>query len=100
MMTSTYFIEIFGGNKLTVDAHINKFTQGNDPQEHINRCESEWKRIRYKDQRVWPHLFLSTLDDLPKKWYKIEGSQGDNFNWKTLKENFIKNFSFKPQQDH
>ena len=43
---------------------------------------------------MWPHLFPSTLANLPNKWYKIEEARGDTFTWKTLKQNFIKEFSF------
>ena len=47
--SSTYFIKIFVGKKLTVEAHISKFLPENDPKEHIDHCEKEWKRIRYRD---------------------------------------------------
>ena len=30
----TYFIEIFGGKKLTLEANINKFLPRSNPQEH------------------------------------------------------------------
>ena len=49
---------------------------------------------------MWTHLFPSTLDDLPNKWYKIEEVRGDTFTWKTLKQNFIKDFSFSPDDEH
>ena len=39
-------------------------------------------------------MFPTTLDDLPNKWYKIEEARGDTFTWQTLRENFIKDFSF------
>ena len=41
-------------------------------------------------------MFLTTLDDFPNKWYKLEEARGDTFTWKTLRENFIKDFSFIP----
>ena len=37
-------------------------------------------------------MFPTTLDDLPNKWYKIKEAQGDTFNWKYVKDNFIKDF--------
>ena len=85
MTTLTYYIEIFGGNKLIVEANIIKFLTRKDPQEHIENCEIEWKRIGYKDERMWPHLFPSTLDNFPNKWYKIEEAYRDTFTWKPLK---------------
>lgn len=65
-------MEIFEGKKLAAEAQILKFVQGKDPEEHIARCESEWKRLGYRDERAWPHMFPNTLDDLPLKWFKLE----------------------------
>lgn len=45
MTTSTFFVERFRGNKLTAKAQITKFTEGNNPQKHIQECENEWKRL-------------------------------------------------------
>ena len=70
--TLNLFIERFGGKKLTKQAQIHVFTQGQDPENHIRTCEKEWRRLGHKDERIWPHLFPSTLDDLPNKWYKME----------------------------
>ena len=72
MTTSMFFMERFGGKKLTVKVKIPKFIQGKDPEEHIARCESEWKRLGYRDERAWPHMFPNMLDDLPSKWFKLE----------------------------
>ena len=72
------------------------FIQGKDPEEHIITCKKEWKRLGYKDERTWPHLFPSTLFEFPNKWHKMEESRRETFFWKSLKNNFIKNFSFSP----
>ena len=93
----TYFVERFGGNKLTQQAQILLFTQGQNPEDHIKICEKEWRILGYKDERAWPHLFPSTLADLPNKWYKMEEARGETFLWHKLKENFIKDFKFIPQ---
>ena len=58
------------------------------------------EKIGYHDEIAWPHMLLNTLDDLPNKWYNIEESRGETFNWKTLKENLIKDLSFSTTQDH
>ena len=73
------------------------FIQGQDPKEHIRTCEKEWKRLGYKDKRTWPHLFPLTLADLPNKWYKMEEAQGEIFLWNELREIFIKDFNFIPE---
>ena len=57
----------------------------------------EWRILRYKDEHIWPHLFPSTLDDLPNKWYKMEDARGETFLWNEIRENFIKDFSFIPE---
>ena len=89
---STFFVERFGGKKLTQEAQIPIFTQGQNPEDHIRTCEKEWRRLGYKDERTWPHLFPSTLDDLPNKWYKMEEARVETFFWQELRQNFIKDF--------
>ena len=42
--TSTYFVEIFGGKKLTNQAQIPIFTQGQDPENHIETCEKRMEK--------------------------------------------------------
>ena len=96
----TYFVEIFGGKKLTNQAQIPIFTQGQDPENHIKTCEKEWRKLGYEDERTWPHLFPSTLTDLPKKWYNMEEAWCETFLWHELKENFIKDFNFVPQNEN
>ena len=75
------------------------FIEGQDPKEHIRTCEKEWKRLGYKDERTWPHLFPSMLTELPNKWYKMEEAQDETFQWHDLREKFIKDFSFIPQNE-
>ena len=97
---STFFIKRFGGRKLTKQAQILPlFTQGQNPKNHIRTCEKEWTRLGYKDERIWPHLFPSTLDDLPNKCYKMEEARGETFLWNELRENFIKDFNFIPEDE-
>jgi hypothetical protein len=57
-------------------------------------------RIRYIDERVWPHMFPSTLDEIPSKWYKIEEACGHMLNWSDIKEKFIEDFKFNPEEEH
>ena len=75
------------------------FIQGKDPEYHIRTCEKEWKRLGYKDERTWPHLFPSELSDLPNKWNKMKEAQGETFLWNELRENFIKDFNFIPEDE-
>ena len=59
----------------------------------------EWRRLGYKEERTWPHLFPSTLNDLANKWYKMEEARGETLIWQELKGNFIKDFRFIPEDD-
>jgi hypothetical protein len=45
-------------------------------------------------------MFPNTLDDIPHKWYKIEEACGHTFNWNEIKENFIRDFEFIPEEAH
>ena len=76
------------------------FIQGQNPEDHIKTCEKEWRRLGYKDERAWPHLFPSTLFDLPNKWCEMEEARGETFLWHELRENFIKDFNFIPQDEN
>jgi hypothetical protein len=96
---STYFVECFGEKKLSKAVDIPIFKVGYDPVEHIHRCENEWCRIGYRDERVW-HMFPNTLDEIPNKWYKIEEACGHTLNWSDIKENFIKDFKFILEEEH
>ena len=58
------------------------------------------EKLGYKDERTWPHLFPSTLSDLPNKWYKMEEAQGETILCHELKGNFIKDFNFIPQDEN
>jgi hypothetical protein len=39
-------------------------------------------------------MLMSTLDELPYKWYKIEEAREDTCTWKELRKHVIKDFSF------
>jgi hypothetical protein len=97
---STYFIEGFGEKKLAKIVCIPLFKIRYDLVEHIHRYEKKWHRIGYRDERVWMHMFANTLDEIPNKWYKIEESCGHTLNCSDIKENFIKDFEFTPEEEH
>ena len=41
--TLSYFVERFGGQKLTAQAQISTFHLGDDPTKHVELCQKEWK---------------------------------------------------------
>ena len=46
------FIELFQGKKITNQAQISIFSQGQNLEYQIRTCEKEWKRLGYKDERA------------------------------------------------
>jgi hypothetical protein len=95
-LATIYFFEQFRGRKLSIKVNIPTFKPGFDPVAHIHQCENKWRIFGYRDERVWPHMFPNTLDDIPHKWYKIEEACGHTFNWNEIKEKFIRDFEFIP----
>jgi hypothetical protein len=69
-------VERFGGKNLSANIDIPIFKPRFDPVIHIQKCEQEWKKVGYRDERVWLHMFPNTLDDIPHKWYNIEEASG------------------------
>jgi len=67
-----YFVKRFGGKQLSTNLDILNFKSGFDPVSQIQQCDREWKNVGYYDERVWTHMFLNTLYDIPHKWYTIE----------------------------
>jgi hypothetical protein len=45
------------------------------------------------------HMFPNTLDEIPNKWYKIEEACGHTLNWSDIKENFVQDFKFTPEEE-
>jgi hypothetical protein len=45
-------------------------------------------------------MFPSTLDEIPRKWYKIEEACDHTSNWAEIKENFVQDFEFNPVEEH
>jgi hypothetical protein len=84
--TTLYFIDIFHKKKLSTNVDISTFKSGFDPTSHIQQFENEWRKEGYWDEKVWPHMFPNTLDDIPHKWYKIEEACGHTFNWNEIKK--------------
>jgi len=51
--TSTlYFVERFGGKNIFANIGIPIFNPGFDLVTYIHKCEKEWKKAGYRDERV------------------------------------------------
>jgi hypothetical protein len=56
-----------GGRKLSANIDILTFKPQFNPISHIQQCEKERRKAGYIDERVWPHMFPNTLEDIPHK---------------------------------
>ena len=43
-----------------------KYSGESDPRSHIKNCEQNWLDI---PEDEWVHLFIHTLDTIPRNWY-------------------------------
>jgi hypothetical protein len=96
--TTLYFVKKFSGKRPSENIDILMFKPRFDLVAHIQHYENEWRKACYRDERVWPHMFPNALDDIHHKWYKIEEAYGHTFDWNEIKNNFLKNFEFKPEE--
>jgi hypothetical protein len=42
----------------------------------------------------------STLHEMPNKWYNIEEACDHTSNWDEIKEKFVQDFEFNPEEEH
>ena len=70
-----------------------------DPYIHIDICQKEWRRLDYKYEKLQPHFFPTTFEDLPKKNFWMEEERVVNSTWKDLKENFIRDLYFSIEKE-
>ena len=61
---------------------------------HIKNCEQNWLDI---PEDEWVHLFIHTLDTVPRNWYtEIELRKG-TVSWPVMIERFLLTFSFESE---
>jgi len=69
-----------------------KYTSKTSPREHIDICIQTWQAV---PQIEWVHMFVSTLDTVPRNWYiELELRQGTR-TWGEMVKDFIGTFSFE-----
>ena len=65
-----------------------------DPRIHVEAFVKEWK---HKDVDEWVHLFVHTLDTIPKNWYtKTELRRGTE-TWSQMIDGFHLTFGFESE---
>jgi hypothetical protein len=62
------------------------------PTDHLTQCTTTWSLV---PKHEWTHLFVHTLDTIPKNWYiELEVCRGIT-DWEELTCNFKVTFSFE-----
>jgi hypothetical protein len=60
--------------------------------EHVTQCIATWNKVPRKE---WTHLFVHTLDTIPKNWYLELEVHRETADWEELTQNFKVTFSFE-----
>lgn len=63
-----------------------------DPRIHVEVCIKAWK---YKDVDEWVHIFIHTLDTIPKNRYTETELRRVNETWSLMIDEFQLNFGFE-----
>jgi len=64
-----------------------KYTRKDDSREHLARWTKVWGGI---PQPEWVHIFVHTLDVIPKSWYLETKLRNGTTNWDEMKEKFCR----------
>ena len=88
---------IFSNNKEPLQQ---KYTEESDPGSHIDICEQSWLDI---PEDEWVHLFIHTLDTVPRNWYTETELRRGTITWPLIIDKFLLTFTFEseyPSIDH
>ena len=55
-------------------------------------CEQSWSKILADE---WVHLFVQTLDTVPRNWYTETELRKGTISWPIMIESFLLTFSFE-----
>ena len=69
-----------------------KYTGESDPRSHINICEHNWLDI---PEDEWVHLFIHTLDTVPRNWYTNTELRRGTITWPVVIDSFLLTFTFE-----
>lgn len=61
-----------------------------DLREHILTCGYRWNEVP-KD--VWTHMFIHTLDQIPRNWYIQLELRRETVSWEEMASSFVHTFS-------
>ena len=68
-----------------------KYTGESDPRSHIKICEQNWLDI---PEDEWVHLFIHTLDAVPRNWYTETELHRGTITWPVMIDSFVLTYNF------
>ena len=71
-----------------------KYTGESDPRSHIKICEQSWLDI---PEDEWVHLFIHTLDTIPRNWYTETELRRGTVTWPLMIDSFLLTFTFESE---
>lgn len=71
-----------------------KYDGQNNPRIHMESCVKAW---HHKDVDEWVHLFIHTLDTIPKSWYTETELRRGTKTWSLLTNGFQMTFGFESE---
>jgi hypothetical protein len=72
---------------------VKLFDGQSDPKTHIQHCVKQWQ-VAEVPPHLWVQVFLYFMGPIPKSWYIHEKTRRQTNHWKTLQDQFCKDFSF------
>lgn len=75
---------------VVAESIIEHYSRLTDPREHILICGYVWNEL---PREVWTHMFVHTLDAIPRNWYVQLELHRETISWEGLTSNFIHTFS-------
>jgi hypothetical protein len=81
-------------SEMQMDFQVAQLFNGqSDPKAHIEQCVRQWQ-VAEIPSRLWVQVFPHSLGLIPKSWYMHEETRRQTNDWKTLADQFCKDFSF------
>jgi hypothetical protein len=81
-------------SEMQMDFQVAQLFNGqSDPKTHIEQCVRQWQ-VAEVPSHLWVQVFPHSLGLIPKSWYIHEETRRQTSSWKTLADQFCKDFSF------
>jgi hypothetical protein len=81
-------------SEMQMDFQVAQLFNGqSDPKTHIEQCVRQWQVVEVPSH-LWVQVFPHSLGLIPKSWYIHEETRRQTNSWKTLADQFCKDFLF------